>query len=217
MLVLIVTIMSVSANLPDAIVASSGIDRKYLLAGLLVVVTIALVRYAKLVLVLAVIILAVGANLPQEVALALNVEPRLLMIALAAIIILSLANRVMKLPSGLDKPQEIVVDHGSVALIKAIENGRTKIADSIIGSGANVDARSEEGLTALMVAASKGYEEIVQLLIDKGADLNAVNAQGQTALQIARLAGHQASVDALMVAVMGNTSFSGAGPGSVTT
>ncbi len=215
MLVLIVTVMSVSANLPDDIMASSGIDRRYLLAGLLIMVTIALARYARLVLVLAVFILAVGANLPQEAAQALNIDPRFLMLALVAIVILSLANRVMKLPSGLDKPQKIVADHGSVALFRAVENGRTKIVDAIIKSGVNVDARSRQGLSALIVAASRGHEDIVRLLIDNGADLNVVNPQGQTALQIARLAGHKASVDALMVAVMGSTSFTGVDPDSI--
>jgi len=215
LLILIVIVMSVGANLSDDIMASIGGDRNYLLAGLLIVVAIALVRYVKFVLVMTIIILAVGANLPQELAQPLNIDPRFLMIALAAIVITSLANRVMKLPSGLEKPQGIVTEHGSIALFKAIEGRRISLVRSIVGSGANIEARSEQGLTALMMAASNGCEEVVQLLIDKGSNLNAVNAQGQTALQMARLAGHQASVDALMVAVMGSTTEIGIDFGGV--
>ena len=60
----IVSLMSVAANLPEELLGMSGIDRKLLLVGLLLVVTIALVRYSKLALILAVAILAFGANLP---------------------------------------------------------------------------------------------------------------------------------------------------------
>ena len=64
----IVTLMSVGANLPHQFAGLSGVDRKLLLIGLLVVVSIALIRYSKFTLVLAVAILAIGANLPQEIA-----------------------------------------------------------------------------------------------------------------------------------------------------
>jgi hypothetical protein len=119
-LLLIVTMMSVAANLPQELSILSGVDRKDLLAGLLIVVTIALVRYSRFVLVAAVFILAVGANLSQDIVEILNVDCRIFMCSLIAIVLLSLANRIIKLPTGLDKPEEFFNESGSVALFGAI-------------------------------------------------------------------------------------------------
>jgi len=199
-LLAIVSFMSIGANLPDTLVGLSGVDRKLLVAGLLLVVTIALVRYSKFVLVLAVAILALGANLPQEIAGTLNIEPRVLLITLAAIVLFSLANRILKLPSGLDKKQGIVSEEGSRALFRAVENRRVRIARRIIDAGTNVNVRSRQGYTALMIAASHGHDEIVRMLLQKGADLTAVDAEGRNALQIAREANRQGSVNMLLEA-----------------
>jgi len=169
-------------------------------AALLLVVTIALVRYSKFVLVLAVAILAVGANLPQQIAGTLNIEPRILLITLATIVLFSLANRILKLPTGLDKKQGIVSEEGARALFRAIANRRVRIARRIIDAGTNVNVRSRQGYTALMIAASHGHDEIVRLLLQKGADLTAVDAEGRNALQIAREAKRQGSVNMLLEA-----------------
>ena len=190
--------MSVAANLPHGLSELSRIDRKYLLAGLLIVVTVALVRYSKFVLVVAVFILAIGANLPQDIAAILNVDSRILMGALIAIVLLSLANRIIKLPTGLDKPQGFFIEHGTVALFAAISRRRAQTVRSLINTGANVDARSAEGLTPLMIAASKGYDKIVLLLVIKGAEINAVDARDRTALQLARGAGYENTVSILI-------------------
>ena len=127
----IVSLMSIGANLPDNFIALNGVDRKLLMIGLLLVVTIALVRYSKFALVLAVGILAVGANLPQEIASTLNIDPRILMLTLAAIVIFSLANRMFKLPSGLDKKQGFTHGEGSKALFAAIANGRIERSQAV--------------------------------------------------------------------------------------
>jgi hypothetical protein len=199
-LLAIVSIMSIGANLPDTLVGLSGLDRKLLVAGLLLVVTIALVRYSKFVLILAVAILAVGANLPQQIAGTLNIEPRILLITLAAIVLFSLANRILKLPTGLDKRQGIVSEEGARALFRAIANRRVRIARRIIDAGTNVNVRSRQGYTALMIAASHGHDEIVHMLLQKGADLTTVDAEGRNALQIAREAKRQGSVNMLLEA-----------------
>jgi hypothetical protein len=196
LLLAVVAVMSLGANLPGL----SGVDRKILVVGLLLVVSISLVRYSKFALVLAVSILAVGANLPQEIAGVLNVDPRILLLTLASIVLFSLANRLLKLPSGLDENQGGSSGEGSKALFGAIANGRIQIARRIIDAGTNVNARSRQGYTALMVAASHGHDEIVSLLLDKGADLTAVDAEGRNSLQIAREANHQGSVTVLLKA-----------------
>jgi len=193
-LLLIVTFMSVAANLPREFSLLNGVDRKFLVAGLLIVVTIALVRYSKFALIAAIFILAIGANLPRDIAEILNVDSRILLGSLIAIVLLSLANRILKLPTGLDKPQGFLTEHGSVALFAAISRRRARTVRSLINTGANVDARSEEGLTPMMMAASKGYDEIVLLLKIKGADLNLVDVGGRTAIQLAMNAGHENTV-----------------------
>lgn len=199
-LLAIVSIMSIGANLPDTLAGLSVLDRKLLVAGLLLVVTIALVRYSKFVLVLAVAILAVGANLPQQIAGTLNIEPRVLLITLAVIVLFSLANRILKLPSGLDEKQGFVSEEGARALFRAVANRRVRIARRIINAGTNVNVRSRQGYTALMIAASHGHDEIVRMLLQKGADLTAVDAEGRNALQIAREAKRQGSVNMLLEA-----------------
>ncbi|MCP4471070.1 MAG: ankyrin repeat domain-containing protein [Gammaproteobacteria bacterium] len=199
-LLAIVTVMSIGANLPDTLAGLSGLDRKLLVAGLLLVVTIALVRHSKFALILAVAILSVGANLPQEIAATLNIEPRILLITLAAIVLFSLANRIFKLPSGLDKKQGFISDEGSKALFRAVANRRIRIARRIIDAGTNVNVRSQQGYTPLMIAASHGHDEIVRMLLQKGADLTAVDAEGRNALQIAREADRRGSINMLLVA-----------------
>jgi len=200
LLLAIVSIMSIGANLPATLVGLNAVDRKLLMVGLMMVVTIALIRYSKFALVLAVAILAVGANLPEEIAGALNIEPRILMLTLAAIVLFSLVNRILKLPTGLDQQQGITSNEGVHALLKAIAKGRTQIAGRLIDAGTNVNARSRQGYTPLMIAASHGHEEIVELLLSKGADLTTVDAEGRNALQIAKQAGHDNCVAHLLSA-----------------
>jgi len=192
--------MSIGANLPDKMIVLNGLDRKLLVLGLLLVVTIALVRYSKLALVLAVGILAIGANLPEEIARVLNIEPRILMLTLVAIVLFSLANRLFKLPSGLDREQGFAHREGSKALFSAIANGRIEIASRLIKAGANINGRSRQGYTALMIAASHGRDDIVRLLLNKGADLTTVDASGRNALQIAREADRKGCVALLLAA-----------------
>ena len=200
LLLAIVSIMSIGANLPATLVGLNTVDRKLLMIGLLLVVTIALIRYSKFALVLAVAILAVGANLPGEIAGALNIEPRILMLTLAAIVLLSLVNRILKLPTGLDQQQGITSNEGVHALLKAIAKGRVQIAGRLIDAGTNVNARSRQGYTPLMIAASHGHEEIVELLLSKGADLTTVDSEGRNALQIAQQAGRDNCVAHLLSA-----------------
>ncbi len=114
LLLLLVTFMSVVFLQPDGSLVL-GLDRTYLLAGLLILVTIALAQYPKLVLVAAVLIIAIGANLPQEFARALNVDTRYFISCLIAIVLVVVANRIIKLPTGLDRRQGLPAEPSSVA------------------------------------------------------------------------------------------------------
>lgn len=193
----IVTVMSVAANLPDNFLNLNGLDRKLLVFGLLFVVCIALIRYSKFALVLAIAILALGANLPGELAGVFNVEPRIMMFTLAAVVLFSLANRVLRLPTGLDNPQGFTYSEGSQALLRAVIKGRATIVERLVKAGANVNARSPQGYTLLMIAVARGNEEIATLLLNLGADLKLVDPQGRNALQHARDGDHEACVELL--------------------
>jgi len=106
LLLLIVTFMTVAIILPAASVMS-GIDRNYLLVGLLIVVAIALAHYSRFALVSVVVIATIGANLPPEIAGLFNIDPRILIGTLVAVLLVPAVNLIFKLPTGLDKPQGI--------------------------------------------------------------------------------------------------------------
>jgi hypothetical protein len=58
----------------------------------------------------------------------------------------------------------------------------TRVERLLLGAGANLNARDDEGATALMHASGFGYEEAVRLLIEHGANLNLKDNKGRTAL-----------------------------------
>ena len=197
LLVGMVSLMSIAANLPENLIGLTGLDRRLLVFGLLIVVTIALVRYSKLALILAVIILALGANLPSELAAALNIEPKVLMLALVAIVLFALTNRLLKLPSGLDRKQGFAHE-GAQALFGAVMKGRTPVVSRLLEAGIDPNARSRHGYTALMMASAKGHHQIVNLLLQNGADLTMVDSHGRNALQIARESNHDPCIALLL-------------------
>jgi ankyrin repeat protein len=202
----IVTLMSLAANLPQELIGLTGIDRRMLVLGLVLVVAIALVRYSKLVMIFCVVILAFGANLPQELAAKYNIEPGILMAALIAIIVLALANHYLKLPTGLDKRQGFVDYEGTQALLRAVMNGRLQDVRQLIETGLDLNTRSRHGYTPLMIAAARGYGEIVDLLLDNGAALTMVDPHGRNALQIAREAKSKHCIDSLLEATQAEIS-----------
>ena len=67
-------------------------------------------------------------------------------------------------------------------LIQASMNGDVEQVISLLGSGADVNARDQRGRTALLCAVSRGQIDLVKLLLDKGADVNAKGEHGWTPL-----------------------------------
>ena len=113
LLLLLVTFITVVFIMPeDSIVR--GLDRSYMLAGLIFIVLIALTHYSKIAVVLAVLIAAMGANLPEGIALMLNVDVRIFMGTLIAIVVVAMAKQMWKLPTGLEKPQGFATAGASV-------------------------------------------------------------------------------------------------------
>jgi hypothetical protein len=200
LLLAIVTVMSLAANLPQDIVGMSGLDSRLLVVGLMIVLALALVRYAKVAMVLSVVILAFGANLPEALSTAMKIEPGYFMGALIIIVLLSVANRYLKLPSGIDKPQGFDNHESAQALFGAVINGRLQEVSQLIESGLNIDSRSRHGYTPLMIAAARGHGEILDQLLNNGAELTLVDPHGRNALQIAREAKAQHCTDSLLAA-----------------
>ncbi len=73
-------------------------------------------------------------------------------------------------------------------LVVAARAGDQERVRSLLSSGAEVNARDEEGSTALMFAALQADEKMLQALLAAGADPNLRDANGETALLLG--AGH---------------------------
>ena len=53
-------------------------------------------------------------------------------------------------------------------------------AERLLGAGADVNARDDNGRTALHAAASQGYTDVVKFLVEQGADVGAKDGDGNT-------------------------------------
>ena len=196
-LVAAVTLMSLGANLPREFAEQWGIDRKYLLGGLVALVGISLVRYLKFTLILVVVILTAGANLPTEIAEELHVNSDIMLFALVAMVVISLASRMFNLPTGLEDSDRTKRAHGAVALFNAVSRGHVSVATQLLRAGVNVNVRTTSGQTPLMAAAAKGYADLVKVLVDGGADVNAIDGRGNTAHKIAIEGGYTRAAEIL--------------------
>jgi ankyrin repeat protein len=92
----------------------------------------------------------------------------------------------------------------NTALLDAAEKGDLQKVDDLLGKGAHVNARGENGTTPLMWAAWNGNVEMAKLLIKRGANVNArtklgaADAHGETVLMIASFQGHAGMVEYLI-------------------
>lgn len=190
-------LLSIGANLPDAWTDWISFDRRYLLGGLIAVVAVALVRYLKFTLILVIVALAAGANVPGDIAREFGIDPQISLLGLVAMIVISLSNRLLKLPTGLEKSGRSKTAHGAAALFTAILKGRIAVVQSLLNQGVNVNVRTVSGKTPLMAAAYKGYSDIVQMLLDNGADVTSTDGRGDTAEKVAERAGYSRIVEML--------------------
>ena len=195
--VIVIALLAIGANLPIKITENLNIDRKYFIAGLIAVVGVTLIKYLKFTLILVIAMLAVGANLPEEMAREFNIDTQYMLLGLVAMVVISLSNRVLKLPTGLEKSGRSKTAHGAAALFTAILKGRIAMVQSLISQGVNVNIRTVSGKTPLMAAAFKGYSDIVQLLVGNRADVNMKDSRGDTALKLAARGGYTRTVELL--------------------
>ncbi len=196
----LVVIMSVVANLPESMTQQFAFDRKWLLFGLTVIVAVSLVRYVRTGLILVTAALVFGANLPTELAIRFGIDPTVLLYTLGFMVAIPLANRYLKLPTGLEPKQVAKTAYGAKALFHAVLKGNVPVVQSLIDSGVNVNVRTVSGKTPLMAAAYRGYTDIAQLLISAGADLRSMDREGNTALTVAQGKGYSRIVALLKIA-----------------
>jgi hypothetical protein len=193
-IIILVTLMAIGANLPDEISKGLGINKNYLLIGLIAIVTVSLVRYLKFTLILVIAILAVGANLPESIASELGVSTQVMFFALVAMVVVSFMNFVLHLPKGVKPIKQINSAHGARALCQAAYKGHASMVYSLISAGINPNYSDERGNVPLVVAASQGRALVVKLLLDNGADVNVKDGSGKTAMQAAAEGGFNQTV-----------------------
>jgi hypothetical protein len=83
-------------------------------------------------------------------------------------------------------------------LIRAAEDGDARGVESLLASGADVNARTQGGETALMRAAARGHAEVISLLLERGAEPDARRRDQWTALMLAAFFGRAEAARALL-------------------
>ncbi|CAI5951206.1 unnamed protein product [Closterium sp. NIES-65] len=84
------------------------------------------------------------------------------------------------------------------AFSAACRNGHVGIAETLLKSGASVEAVDGEGATPLLAAADSGFASCVQLLLEAGAHPDARDKVGVTPLIAAAYNGHKEALSALV-------------------
>lgn len=182
-ILVLVSLMSFAANLPDQILGNM-IDKKLLLLVLTTSVVIALFRYLRLMLFMAIVILAMGANLPSEFAENMGFSPTIMLAVLGFLVTVSLLNYAFKLlPTG---GEENVVEAPDTRynLLTAIAKGDHAAVLELVNQDVELNFM-ENGQSPLHLAVTKGYPDIVRMLVNCGANIEAVNEDGKTPIDIA--------------------------------
>ena len=78
------------------------------------------------------------------------------------------------------------------------ERGQKEIVELLIAKGADVSAKTDNGVTPLHSAADGGQKEIVELLIAKGEEVNVKSSSGYTPLHSAASYGQKEIVELLI-------------------
>ena len=212
LMIMLVTIMSIGANLPEDITAGIGLDRRILLIGLISVVAVSLVRYLKFTLILVIAILAVGANLPTNIAEELGVDPDIMFFALIGMVATSFANFLLRLPKGVKPIVHVNSSHGARTLCHAAAKGHASMVYSLLSAGINPNFKDEQGNLPLVVAAASGHALVVKLLLDNGADPSSRDGRGATPLMAAQQAGFSQTALLLKNAELRGVTPAAAGP-----
>jgi hypothetical protein len=194
LLIGLVGLLAALANLPSAWLRSFGVDSRYLVAVLGLLVLLALFLYVRFFFFLLFSLLAIGANIPDQWAGALGIDRTVMLATLSMMVAMSLLNYKMKLlPSGLDATGSngrTRSAQGLKALMTAVEKGHIANAGKVLAMNIEFDMRHANGHTPLTRAAELGDKAMVDLLLRHGADAGIANAAGLTAAELALKGGH---------------------------
>lgn len=196
----LVSMAAIAANLPVDVLRPYGIEPRYIVAVLGIMVVLAMFFYLRFFFFLLYVLLAVGANVPEQWAAALGLSQLALLVTLGAMVGLSLLNYAIKLlPTGLEKPEDIPKQsvEGTKALLTAIERGNSPQVKQILSIGIDPNLAGDGGITPLMLAAQLGYADMVEALVTAGANPAQTNTEGQTARDLAFRKGFVAIVKQL--------------------
>ena len=90
--------------------------------------------------------------------------------------------------------------YGWPPLVYAAYNGHLSIVDYLLGKGAEINAKAENGVPALFFAARFGHRAVVETLLKHGADASFVSEREESAVDWAMKAGNTDIADLLRAA-----------------
>jgi cytohesin len=107
-----------------------------------------------------------------------------------------------------------LLDHGAniegvnhhVPLLAAARNGNRAMVELLLGRGADVNAKENDGNNALHYAAGRGFQAVAEVLLANHADVNIPNAGGSTPLFSAASSG-QLKIIQMLLAAGANTNL----------
>ena len=107
------------------------------------------------------------------------------------------------------KPQECNSQNtksgvSDLILFDAIINGDKRMVSKALASGANVQAKGQDGITPLLLATQHKQAGVVQMLLEAGANPLEKDANDQTLLEIAARNGDEETLGHLLAASPGN-------------
>lgn len=97
-----------------------------------------------------------------------------------------------------DDQQDIVTVKSCTALHLAARHQDNALAEVLVQSGAEIDARMEGGETPLIIAVVEGRADVVKLLLEHGANANLRTHWGKTSLHYAAQVGNKHLVELLL-------------------
>ncbi|XP_031787344.1 putative ankyrin repeat protein RF_0381 isoform X2 [Nasonia vitripennis] len=108
------------------------------------------------------------------------------------------ASRVCKRLLDYGAPLDHLDSNKNTALVRALRNGRERVANLLIARGANVHLKNPDGLSPLHIASNKGLIDTAKKLLDAGANVNEVTNMGSSVLEYATYSDSEEAVKLIL-------------------